>query len=328
MKVPQDFAARLFLFLACLPSGSAVLAEVYGVASLHDVVWYAAVPGYLTLIGAWFYARRIRNASLADALLIGSLGGFLGTIGYDVARIPFVLAGQNVYMPNSTYGLWILNAAASSRFTETVGWSYHFANGITFGIMYALFMRGRHWAFGVVWAFVLETIALLSPYGSIYHLAGSPLRIGIAYYGHVGYGLPLGLMVARWGATSRILRSLPTVVRLVAIVIPLAAVTGSLTSVSAQLVDAGAENGRFVVEDARLTPGFLRPLGPREVALQNTCNAHSEIVMDATQNISLAPCQRLRLTNLQPGIHQLFVRSSNYRSHSSYILVDPVAAAR
>ena len=122
MKLPQHLSARLLLFLACLPSGGAVLAEVYGVASLHDVVWFAAVPGYLILVGAEFYARRAGNAWLADALVIGSLGGFVGTIGYDVMRIPFVLAGQNVYMPNSTYGLWILDAAASSRFTETAGW--------------------------------------------------------------------------------------------------------------------------------------------------------------------------------------------------------------
>src|SRR5262249_52644369 len=159
---------RIALFLAALPSGSAVLTEMYGVASLHDVVWFAAVPGYLVLVAVWLYARRAAQAStraLADAIIVGALGGFLGTIAYDVARIPFVMAGLRVYAPNSTYGLWILDADASSRFTETVGWAYHFANGTCFGIMYALFMRGRHWAFAVAWAFLLETIALVSPYG-------------------------------------------------------------------------------------------------------------------------------------------------------------------
>ena len=259
------FALRVVLFLVCLPSANAVLAEVYGVASLHDVVWFLAMPSYAILVAAWLFTRGSPNPALrriSEALVIGAVGGFVATVVYDVIRIPFVLGGMRVYVPNDTYGLWILNASASSRFTETVGWAYHFANGTTFGIMYALFMRGRHWAFGIVWAFLLETIALISPYGAIYHLAGDPWKIAIAYYGHVGYGVPLGLMVQYWDRSAAVLGGLPRAARLAIAGLFVAAIVGSLTSRTAREVDARTQPRTFMIENGQLEPDWLRLPGP------------------------------------------------------------------
>ena len=142
--------------------------------------------------------------AISQTLVIGALGGFLGTAAYDALGLPSVLSGMRVFIPNDTYGLWILDASTSSRFTTTAGWLFHFANGMMFGIMYALFMRRRHWAFAVAWAVLLETIALISPYGEMYHLAGNPTLVAEAYFEHLGYGLPLGFMVMRWITLHRL----------------------------------------------------------------------------------------------------------------------------
>jgi hypothetical protein len=321
--------ARCMLLLACVPSGGAVLAESYGIASLHDVFWFFAVPGYLILVGAWLVTWRSKHPTarpIADALAIGSVGGFLATIAYDLARMPFVLAGFRLFATNSTYGLWILDASMSSRFTEAAGWFYHFANGTTFGIMYALFMRGRHWAFGVAYAFLLETIAFVSPYGRIYHVVGNPLLMTIAYYGHFAYGLPLGFMVQHWDATIRYLRGIPMPIYGAAAVVLASAVVGPLYSPVERDVDARARAGVFAVDDDRLLPAWQRLPGPGQITIRNSCAGARTVVVDNVRTLPLAPCEEGILDLSVAGIHQLYIQKEG-RTMSSYVLVDPVAAA-
>ena len=323
--------AKAALFLACLPSASAVLTEVHGVASLRDVVWFLAVPGYVVLAATWLLTRNSERPwvrELADAIAIGAVGGLLATIAYDVVRIPFVIAGYRVYVPNSTYGLWILDSATSTRFSETVGWLYHFANGINFGIMYALFMRGRHWSLAIVWACLLETIAIFSHYGIVYMLAGKPLVIAIAYFGHVAYGLPLGFMVQRWEASARYLRTLPTIGRATAFILRVAAIVGSLTLPSQIATDARAQPSTFSVEEGRLVPDWLHLRKAGSIVLKNSCAAASLVVVDGRDQPLLAACEERRLDLAEQGIHQLYVRTGEFRSHSSFVLVDPVSEAR
>lgn len=327
---PRDLLARFGLFLACLPSGSAVLTEVYGVMSLRDCFWFLAVPGYLVLVATWWFCRNSREEwvrGLADAVAIGAVGGFLATVAYDIVRIPFVMSGIRVYVPNSTYGLWILNAEYSTRLTETVGWFYHFANGTAFGIMYALFMRGRHWIFAVVWACLLETIAIVSPYAIVYQLAGKPWIIAIAYFGHVAYGLPLGFMVQRWAASASYLRNLSPIGRIASIVMLLAWVVGSLTYPK-QIADDGRRANAFVVESGGLAPDWLRLRKPGPIFLKNGCSGPSTVVLNGAELPPLAPCEEREIAIGAEGIAQLYAKSPSFRSHSSFVLVDPVAQAK
>lgn len=326
---PRDFLARFGLFLACLPSGSAVLTEVYGVMSLRDCFWFLAVPGYLVLVATWWFARNAREEwvrDLADSIAIGAVGGFLATVAYDVVRIPWVMSGIRVYVPNSTYGLWILDADFSTRLTETVGWFYHFANGTAFGIMYALFMRGRHWIFAVVWACLLETIAIFSPYAIVYQLAGKPYIIAIAYFGHVAYGIPLGLMVQRWAGSARFLRHMPPIGTATSAIVLIASVVGSLTYPK-PLYDGERRSNEFVISGSGLSPDWLRLRQAGTILLRNSCGAAATVVMNGAELPVLAPCEARQIALSERGINQFFVRSASFRSHSSFVLVDPVAKA-
>ena len=327
---PRDFLARFGVFLACLPSGSAVLTEVYGAMSLRDCFWFLAVPGYLVLIATWWFGRGAREAwvrELSDAVAIGAVGGFLGTVAYDVVRIPWVMSGIRVYVPNSTYGLWILNAEYSNRFTETFGWFYHFANGTAFGIMYALFMRGRHWFWAIVWACLLETIAIVSPYAIVYQLAGKPYIIAIAYLGHVAYGIPLGMMVQRWAGCAAWLRNLPPIGRIASIAVLAASVIGSLT-VPEQVGGEGRKVNGFIVEGGRLMPDWVRLRKPGSIYLKNGCAGPSTVVLNGTELPPLAPCEEREVAIPDEGIARLHAVSPSFRSHSSFVLVDPVAQSK
>jgi hypothetical protein len=324
--VLQDFPySRIAIFLVCIFSGGAVLAEVYGVASLHDVFWFAAVPTYIVLPILWAVWRGGRRAEISDAIAIGAVGGFLGTIAYDVARIPFVFAGYRIFAQNASYGLWILDADYSTRFSLVLGWIYHFANGTLFGVMYAVFMRDRHWAWAIAWAFLLETIALVSPYGHIYHITESPFLTVVAYYGHVAYALPLGFMVKNWSATAQKLRNISPVYQIAVPLIVAAAIVGPLIAPDRVRTDAEARKSTFVITGSHLEPSWQRLSGPGPVRLRNSCDGHATILLDAAPVTQIQPCGWGTVMVRTPGIHLITLPAKGFRTHSSFILVEAVS---
>ena len=193
--------------------------------------------------------------------------------------------------------------------------------------MYALFMRGQHWSLAIVWACLLETIALISPYGIVYQLAGKPVIIAIAYVGHVAYGLPLGFMVQRWEPSARFLRAMPPVGRATSAILLVASVVGSLTLPSQIAVDSRARPNTFLVEDGRLLPDWLHLRQAGSIVLRNVCAASNLVVLDGRELPPLAPCEERSIELGDAGLHQLYVRSPSFRSYSSFVLVDPVAKA-
>lgn len=185
----------LAVFLLAGGSIAALLADIFGLAPMHLVFWWVSVPSMvaLTLLGT---LPKVPG-ELRQRIRIGALAGLVGTIGYDLARVPFAIAGQRLFAPIESYGLLMADAAGSSPLTATLGWTYHFSNGITFGIAYAAIAARRHWAWGVLWAIVLESVAVFSPFATRYGLAGQLAPIAIAYGAHLFYGYPLGRIVQR-----------------------------------------------------------------------------------------------------------------------------------
>ncbi len=196
------------LGVALLSGGSiaALLADLYGIAPMHQVFRYASVPSMALL--AMLGALPVVDPRLREQIRVGAIAGALGTLGYDAVRVPFALAGQRVFAPIESYGLLIADASASSGLTSTLGWLYHLSNGITFGIAYAVAAARRPWPWGVVWGLLLETVAVLSPFAVRYGLSGQVLPIAVAYGAHVCYGYPVGRMVQNLDGSDSTLRRL------------------------------------------------------------------------------------------------------------------------
>jgi hypothetical protein len=194
------------LLVALLASGSiaALLADLYGVAPMNLVFWFASIPAMAGLAAAASLPRV--DPDIRARIRVGAVAGVLGTIGYDVVRVPFALAGQRVFAPIETYGFLIADASASSGLTSTLGWLYHLSNGVTFGIAYAALAARRPWPWGVVWALALETVAVLSPFATRYGLSGRVVPIAIAYMAHLFYGYPLGRLARDLDGTEAALR--------------------------------------------------------------------------------------------------------------------------
>lgn len=325
----EDFWIRAFCFMACIPSGGALLAKVFGIASLQFVSSFIFLPCALLLIGFWIWSGGNGRSYLHQALTIGFWGGLLGTLAYDAIRVPFlVLLGQRVFAPISVYGVWLAEATISSRLTEVLGWGYHFSNGITFGIMYALFMRRRHWLWAILWAFMLETIALASPFAHIFNLTGNYSAIGTAYLGHVAYGLPLGWLVYKWDEMMNWKNREPVILRyslpLVAFLIMAFVVLSPFVRPSWIARDSKATPKTFLVEAERLNPDWVRIEQTQMVTIKNDGAKKVTIVNKSTDTtLPLSAGASETITFPDTGIYQLYIETDG-RTRSSFVIVEPV----
>lgn len=290
---------------------------------MREVSLLVSIPCSLALAGIGIRARRQSSGIIIDALAIGLFGGLLGTLGYDLLRLPFALAGQRVFAPIAAYGLWLCDARSSSRFTDVTGWAYHFFNGASFGIMYAMAAPRRHWLWAVAWAFLLETIAIVSPFSTLFRLWGKTDSIAIAYWGHVGYGVPLGLLVHRWDESALELRRLSPQVKWTGAAAFAAVLIWPIFSPSQIRLDAQAVPGEFQVVGAdQLNPGWLRTRSGGRITVSNPGSHPVMLTLQpAGQTVPIRAGERAELSFERPGVYQLFVRTAGL-SHSSFILVD------
>ena len=180
-----------------LPVG-ALLAWSYGLASFRAAFLVVGVPPMLVLCAiGWLGCSTRDQSGSALALTAGVVGGLLGTIGYDLFRVPFALSGLRVFAPIESYGVLLLGADTSSPLTDLAGW--------------ALPLRQRHRLRDRVRDGRAGPQPLVG--GRLGDGAGdrddrdavrrdvrpgrsSGSLIAIAYAAHVAYGLPLGSVVA------------------------------------------------------------------------------------------------------------------------------------
>lgn len=315
-----EFRWRVVCFLACIPSGGALLAKVYGVASLQNVVVYLFLPGCVLLV----WGVRSGRVELSNALILGFWGGLLGTFAYDLIRVPFLLFGSRIFAPINVYGVWLAEAEASSQLTHALGWMYHFSNGVTFGMMYALFMRKRHWFWAIIWGLVLESIALASPFREIFNLSSNYQAIGIAYLGHVAYGLPLGWIVYKWDEVSGWLESRPGWLRHSWVIVGMVTFLAILLWPSGVARDNRLIEGTLQVEGHRLNPGWLRVERGTTVPILNSESLPVTVVNRTLDEMIDVPAGGENQAGFsEPAIYQIYVQTDG-QTRSSFVIVEPV----
>ncbi len=322
---------KLFCFALCATSVGALLAKCWGVMEMHTVGLWFTLPSTVLLIAMFIWSARPGDEEFHDALRIGFLGGLIGSLLYDIARVPFHLYGQRIFAPIACYGMWLLDAPQSSRVTDVTGWTYHFSNGITFGIMYALFARGRHWFWAVVWACALETGAIFCPFGRIFNIRANATAILIAYWGHVAYGIPLGLFVQRWTRTHDQLNALPRLHAYIVLTFLLALLVAPLVLPHNIERDARRVSQTLRVEGKTLNPDFVRLKVGRDadpvqrfVIFENPDKEPVTIKIPKLQKeFPLAPGEKASVNFPKNGIYQAFVVNP-IRTQSSFIIAEPV----
>ena len=80
------------------------------------------------------------------------------------------------------------------------GWGYHFLDGATFGMMFALLRPQGGALAGLAWAMVLQALLMATYPRLIGASLGDPGFLTLGFAGHAVFGLVLGAFVRRLAA--------------------------------------------------------------------------------------------------------------------------------
>ena len=146
-------------------------------------------PAVVILIVVTFVSWKPIPA-VARSIVQGGLAGILATIGLEVVRIAGFKLG---YMPGNLprlMGVLLLDrfALGPSFGSDVAGWAYHFWNGASFGIIYALLLgTSRRWV-GALYGIFVGLGFLVSPV---------VLSLGVGYFGlQFSMGFPITVLAA------------------------------------------------------------------------------------------------------------------------------------
>ena len=99
----------------------------------------------------------------------------------------------------SVFGVLITGQPASTLQAQTAGWGYHFWNGASFGVMYALLRPQGGVATGLLWALGLQLLILWTYPSLLQVRLDNPGFLVTSMVGHGLWGVVLGAGLARWG---------------------------------------------------------------------------------------------------------------------------------
>jgi hypothetical protein len=210
--------ARVVVFLLAATSIWCLLADFYGLCPMRTFTLAILMPATVALIGLAVW-DRLRGAGLLwRGVVIGAVAGLVAAIAYDVFRLPFVVAAADGIGPEwlrlplfkvfPRFGAMILGqpfdtATADSQFSlaaHLLGWTYHFSNGITFGVMYMALVGDasrRSWLWAVLFATGLELAMLLTPYTGYFGIYMDARFVIATFAAHAIFGVAMGL-AAKW----------------------------------------------------------------------------------------------------------------------------------
>lgn len=323
----RDAGLRALCAVLGLCPVAALLAWVFGLGPFAAWFWALSAPAILALCAiGLFVSRGTRHARLRTALVAGTAGGLLGTLGYDVFRLPFAAFGTRVFAPIDSYGVLLLGAPSSSPRTSIAGWAFHFSNGVGFGIAYACVALGARWWWGVAWGLTLETATIVTPFAGTYALRGAGI-ITIAYAAHLAYGAPLGVLVQHGGATATKLAEIgprATTWLLVGTALALVAWLRPFSTPSAvRAGEAVAPGPSAVVRGGRFQPEWLRVAPGGCVTLRND-DAAAYAIEAANGRPAIVPGATRAACFARAGIHRVRLGGAAYSG--GFVIVDEEAA--
>jgi hypothetical protein len=206
---------RFFVFLLSAMSIWCLLAEFYGLCSMRTFTFAILFPATAVLVALALGDRVKGDRQLWRAVVIGSVAGFIAACAYDLFRLPFVFSREwnlaaivppmNLFKVFPRFGAMILGEEVEqptySLAAHLIGWTYHFSNGVTFGVMYLAMIgdaKRRSWLWAVLLATGLELAMLLTPYPQFFAIPVTTLFVVATLTAHLVFGVALGLVARRW----------------------------------------------------------------------------------------------------------------------------------
>jgi len=194
-----------YLWIAVVLALAAVGPNIFpaaqaGFSTLHVLAIRLLLPSILAL--ALISAAIWRSQpAIYRAVLWGAVAGVLATLPLEVVRL---IGFHFDYMPGNLprlMGVLLLDrfAEGPSTASDVAGWTYHFWNGASFGIIYVvLFGTRRRWL-GALYGLLIGIGFMVSPvvkslgvgYFGLQFSYGFPVIVTLA---HLGFGVALGFL--------------------------------------------------------------------------------------------------------------------------------------
>jgi hypothetical protein len=196
----METALRISVVACALVSLAALVLHVFHLLPMPFFLEVFGVPSLLAIYGLAAYARKINAQLLTNGLAVGIWAGLVATVVYDGVRYlvehahPF---GYSGFVPILMYGSWITTRPESTLAAHIAGWLYHYWNGATFGVIYALTFGKRAWGWGVGYGIIMEC-CMLGLFPFFLRVTNKIDFILISMIGHLAYGATLGVLAQRY----------------------------------------------------------------------------------------------------------------------------------
>jgi hypothetical protein len=190
----QAFSAAVFF-----ASGASLVIHILTDALLP------AVFGALLVGGAVLVVRATSDPEARDRIVpllrAGALAGLASTAVYDAARYALMWTFDLHIKPFKAlpyFGEALIGAEAHSTASWVAWVAFHITNGVCFGIGYTVLAGRRHVGWAIGFGLALEAF-MLTLYPDWLQIEAMKEFTQMSVFGHVAYGLSLGL------ATNRLL---------------------------------------------------------------------------------------------------------------------------
>jgi hypothetical protein len=228
-KNKSELGLTIMIIILSGTSASLLLLPPLGIipyATFRDV---AIIPSVIIIfvIGILSSSKFPR---LANRLFKGMVAGAIATLALEAIRIPGYMFAKWLPMDSmiSLPGLLLtekitllsevkqivmqsgvaMNLYHAPMDAFLVGALWHFWNGATFGIIYALLIGKGKWWYGMIWAVIIEMVMMVAPYlimmkgpFGVEHMDGYNIFV-ITLIAHLAFGLVLGIIVQKWKKDS------------------------------------------------------------------------------------------------------------------------------
>ena len=228
-KVTQQRKSELGLtIIVIILSGVSASLLIFGpldIISYADFRDVAIIPSVIVIFAIGIFAR-LKFPRLSNRIFVGMAAGGIATFLLEAIRIPGYMFTKWIPLDSmiSLPGLFLTEKITSLSEVKQVimqsgvamnlyhapldaffvGALWHFWNGATFGIIYALLIGKGKWWYGMIWASIIEIVMMLAPYliimkgpFGIEHMDGYNI-FAITLIAHLGFGAVLGILVQKW----------------------------------------------------------------------------------------------------------------------------------
>ncbi len=193
------------LILSAISPNLFVVAQA-GIASFSSLTIKFLIPSVALIFVVIIISKILRHKEIVRLTLNGMVAGTIATVALEIFRGSGFRLGMMPGELPRLMGVLMLNqfAAGPDIWSDLAGWSYHFWNGASFGIIFSLLMgQSKAWQ-GIVYGLLIGVGFMISPVVKSLGIGlfGFEFKNGFEFgttvtIAHIAYGFTLSFILMR-----------------------------------------------------------------------------------------------------------------------------------